>query len=539
MQDISSSKIPSIMELQKLKEWKKSLLSILQLMDEALVKEFLLGVGYCQTDVRKYKTLRAWQHKQGIHSVKVCSLPKYPTMWALRGCCNPSFSTDPEETKIVYIVLEKDTSKPVYAYCSCTVGLRGDCSHAGALLFVLCDIVSQGKTTLPADPTCTELPCSWSNPKGTSVDPIRIEQIHFYKSRFGEQPPAKKFSATPTVSEQFFGVSRSDIMSAPCQKTPEENTTLLPVISPAEQCKSSKESRVPLVPVTLCENGTFEENRFQAPITYPVQIPSIPPLSDSAFEFYNNNVKVSIQQCWEIEKETRPQSSSELWFKQRKLRLTASNFGNIIKRKKADVSKLVNRLSTTCDSLSHLKAIRFGKENEDVASQLYMQYQNSHGSPGTKVFHCGLVITSNPHFPWLGASPDRLVYDPNARPSTGGLEVKCIESAQGMTPFEAFKSKQTPKEGKKKSFCLKMKDGHLQLNENHNYFYQVQGQEGVSGIKWFDFALLTDPRLGLNGLFVQRIHFEKNKWESEWLPKLTDFYFNHLLPVIIKDNSSL
>ena len=461
----------------------------------------------------------------------------------------------------------------------------------------------------------------------TSVDPVTIEEIHFYKSKFGEQPPAKKFRATPTVSEHFFRVSKNDvseetdkqmkqnlkmailaanndkpippvyyllkskfmeyecafdethelpkeldeddprllpsyatdveatpyvqissdnvsppqIISSPCQQTPKENTTLLPVISPAEQCKSSKESRVPLVPVTLfCENidGKFdEENRFQPPFTYPVEIPSIPPMSDSAFKFYNNSVKVSIQQCWEIEKETRPQSSSELWFKQRKLRLTASNFGNIIKRKKADVSKLVNRLSTTCDSLSHLKAIRFGKENEDVASQLYVQYQNSHGSPGTKVFHCGLVI--NPHFPWLGASPDRLVYDPNARPPTGGLEVKCIESAQGMTPLEAFNSKETPKEGKKKSFCLEMKDGHLQLKENHNYFYQVQGQEGVSGIEWFDLALLTDPCLGLNGLFVQRIHFEKNKWESEWLPKLTEFYFNHLLPVIIKDNSSL
>ena len=68
--DISSLKIPSIMELQKLKDWKKSLLSIPQLMDEALVKEFLLGVGYSQTDVRKYKTLQAWKHKQGIHSVK-------------------------------------------------------------------------------------------------------------------------------------------------------------------------------------------------------------------------------------------------------------------------------------------------------------------------------------------------------------------------------------------------------------------------------------------------------------------------------------
>ena len=169
--------------------------------------------------------------------------------------------------------------------------------------------------------------------------------------------------------------------------------------------------------------------------------------------------------------------------------MTASNVGNIIRRKKADVSKLVNHLSTTCDSLSHLKAIRFGKENEDVASQLYVQYQNSHGSPGTKVFHCGLVI--NPHFPWLGASPDRLVYDHNAWPPTGGLEVKCIESAQGMTPLEAFNSKQTPKEGKKKSFCLEMKDSHLQLKENHNY---------EQGLKAFDARPEGASRPGLKGL---------------------------------------
>lgn len=127
----------------------------------------------------------------------------------------------------------------------------------------------------------------------------------------------------------------------------------------------------------------------------------------------------------------------------------------------------------------------------------------------------------------MGASPGRLVYDPNARPSTGGLEVKRIQSAQGMTPLQM---KQTPKEVKKKSFCLKMKGEHLQLDENHNYFYRVQGQEGVSGIEWFDFALLTDPHLGLNGFFVQRIYLNNNQSESEWLPKLTEFYFNHLLP---------
>ena len=236
---------------------------------------------------------------------------------------------------------------------------------------------------------------------GTSVDPVTIEQIHFYKSRFGEQPPTKKFRATPSVSEQFFGVTYSndaseeacelrkqhlkmeilaanydkpmppvyyllkskcsetectfadthelpkelkqddprllpsyvtDIEATPPASISSENVTLpqlslascenAPVITPAEQCESSKESCLPLEPVTLtCENGTFdEENMFQPPIIYPVKVPSMPPLEDSGLEFYNNNVKVSINQCLEIEKATRSQSSSKLWFKQRQLR---------------------------------------------------------------------------------------------------------------------------------------------------------------------------------------------------------------------------
>ena len=118
-------------------------------------------------------------------------LPEYKNLWAVRASCNPSFSTDNEEIKVLYLVLERSTSKPVYSYCTCTVGyviikkiisfaepincvlisryffrLRGDCSHVGALMFMLCDIVAEGKIHLPPDLTCTDLPCSWSNPKG-------------------------------------------------------------------------------------------------------------------------------------------------------------------------------------------------------------------------------------------------------------------------------------------------------------------------------------------------------------------------------------
>ncbi|XP_068762764.1 uncharacterized protein [Montipora capricornis] len=146
-------------------------------MEESIVKEFLIGAGYNQQAVRKYKTLRAWEHKEGIHSVKIHLLPNHKDVWAVRGSCNPSFSTDNEESKVMYLVLESSTNKPVYSYCTCTAGLRGDCSHIGALMFVLSDIVAEGKELLPSDATCTDLPYSWSDPKGAKVEPVLVENI--------------------------------------------------------------------------------------------------------------------------------------------------------------------------------------------------------------------------------------------------------------------------------------------------------------------------------------------------------------------------
>ena len=61
---------PSLVDLEKLKDWQKSLDGVPLVMEESVVKEFLIGAGYNQQAVRKYKTLRAWEHKEGIHSVK-------------------------------------------------------------------------------------------------------------------------------------------------------------------------------------------------------------------------------------------------------------------------------------------------------------------------------------------------------------------------------------------------------------------------------------------------------------------------------------
>ena len=66
----SYTDIPSLVDLEKLKGWRKSLDEVLLVMEESVVKEFLIGAGCNQQAVRKYKTLRAWEHKKGIHSVK-------------------------------------------------------------------------------------------------------------------------------------------------------------------------------------------------------------------------------------------------------------------------------------------------------------------------------------------------------------------------------------------------------------------------------------------------------------------------------------
>ena len=51
---------------------------------------------------------------------------------AVRAFCNPSFSTNTDDVKSVHIVLTDD-GKPCFGHCTCTVGLRKDCAHVGAL----------------------------------------------------------------------------------------------------------------------------------------------------------------------------------------------------------------------------------------------------------------------------------------------------------------------------------------------------------------------------------------------------------------------
>ena len=122
---------------------------------------------------------------------------------AVKAFCNPSFSTNTDNVKSVHVVLT-DSGKPCFGHCTCTVGLRKDCAHVGALLYLLCEIVAEGLIELPADPACTDIPCPWAEPKGSHCDPKLAEYINIYKAKSGKEPPKKKFKPSPSVAERKY-----------------------------------------------------------------------------------------------------------------------------------------------------------------------------------------------------------------------------------------------------------------------------------------------------------------------------------------------
>ena len=68
------------------------------------------------------------------------------------------------------------------------------------------------------------------------------------------------------------------------------------------------------------------------------------------------------------------------------------------------------------------QATRYGTNMEDTARQQYVTYQNQKGRMGLGTHRVGLVISVDN--PWLAASPDDKVYDPNAAQSLGVAEYK-------------------------------------------------------------------------------------------------------------------
>ncbi|KAG0436665.1 hypothetical protein HPB47_017827, partial [Ixodes persulcatus] len=106
----------------------------------------------------------------------------------------------------------------------------------------------------------------------------------------------------------------------------------------------------------------------------------------------------------------------------------------------------------------------------------------------------GLVV--NPSCPWLGASPDRFLYDPEER-SYGTLVIKCPYSLKDSEPSVASSS----------DFFLTINNDEPHLDRDSEHYCQVLGQMALTECQWADFVVWSE-----NWIAVERIHFDKTEW---------------------------
>lgn len=218
-----------------------------------------------------------------------------------------------------------------------------------------------------------------------------------------------------------------------------------------------------------------------------------------------------------LSKRVTHQQQCPLRFSVRRYRITASLFGLVLSRRPdTPPDNLVLRIIQA--KMFTSGATKYGIDNEKFAIQAYTDYQQSHGHPGLIVSCCGFFI--NTDFPFLGATPDGSVYDPNELEQPYGyLEVKCPYSVRHLTPVEACSIPTF--------YCSLDSTGKLKLKENHQYYAQVQGQMAIGERAWCDFVVYTQK-----GFSIQRIYFNKTFWNNAF-PKLKSFYNNCVVPEIV------
>ena len=124
-------------------------------------------------------------------------------------------------------------------------------------------------------------------------------------------------------------------------------------------------------------------------------------------DLYQKYVSLDPLAAEQLERSTRLQSKSDIWHEERKLQFTASIMKEVTHRKEStNCQAFIKKklLSKNIDT----KATHYGKVNEAVAIQAYVNYQLKCGV-NVKIDICGLYVHSSES--WLAASPDAIVTD--------------------------------------------------------------------------------------------------------------------------------
>ena len=224
--------------------------------------------------------------------------------------------------------------------------------------------------------------------------------------------------------------------------------------------------------------------------------------------FMNHNVVKTEAEIKVIEKSSVDQVNSEIWKKERHIRLPSSNFGKVMSRRPNNVSTSLVKNMLYNKFKGNMHTVR-GLAQE---SNTIIEYKNM--KPNVEVERVGLRICSEHNY--LAASTDGLVTENGDQ---GLLEIKNFLQTNKYMLKEAVK--------KVPNFCLEEIENSIKLKKHHEIYYQIQGQMNIFDKDWCDIVIRrTDP----HDMHVERIQRDTQLWEKDMLPKLKQFYFKFILP---------
>ncbi|XP_076134557.1 uncharacterized protein LOC143117005 [Alosa pseudoharengus] len=129
--------------------------------------------------------------------------------------------------------------------------------------------------------------------------------------------------------------------------------------------------------------------------------------------YHMASLETSLEMAHQIEISTKEQSSCTEWHQLRHPRITSTRFREVCHTKAlTSAENLAKRLLRPCHQTADM---RRGLEMESTAIEEYCRVRE------VNHYQCGFLI--HPDAPWMGSSPDGMVYDPKSQSVFGLVEL--------------------------------------------------------------------------------------------------------------------
>ncbi|KAL3862316.1 hypothetical protein ACJMK2_008294 [Sinanodonta woodiana] len=367
------------------------------------------------------------------------------------------------------------------ASCTCIASSVGRCSHVCALLFALLDYIEKNGNDAQS---CTSKYCDWNKGCKRYKDPKCVSNVIYENIKKQKISNVILYDPTPAYS----------------QRTPQKAVTDL---------LNAIESNF-----TSSSENMWQSILYRQYADYELDAESKALLCEKRSALLQNISLPSSPYPQEIAKD----QESDKWIVERHVRVTASMSKAVSTASNPQSAQsILNKILWEEKTLKS-RAMLYRIENEKNAFTDYLTKSRME-TDGFSAVKTGLWVNSK--YSELACSPDGLVLDPGEENKYGLLEIKCPHILQGKD-VSKFDEQLTKKQ--QSGFCLRRSNGHIELRKNHAYYFKIQTQLGIMGLKWCDFVIWSDIHLE-----KIRIQFDQDFWGS-LSEKLISFHHKWLCP---------